>query len=176
MERAMATKSTWIDDPTVRELMQKAGQGDESALAELKSHLRDRPREWKEICLIVGDLAREAEHSLIETAAGPDLLAKAAIGVKLEHMGAALLGPAPTQLERLVVQRIRACWLLLTYAENIYLSNMGSLTLAQGDYYQRMIARAERRYLAAIKSLAHIRRLGPSVQLNVGLQQVNVAG
>jgi len=47
--------------------MEKAGRGDETALAKLKSHLKDRPREWEDICLIVGDLAREAERSLIET-------------------------------------------------------------------------------------------------------------
>jgi len=37
--------------------------------------------------------------------------------------------------------------------------------------------RAQRRYLAAIKALAMVRRLGiPAVQINVADQQINVMG
>ena len=176
MARAIATKSTRIIDKLTG-LMTKAEHGDETALAELKSHLKDRPQDWEKLCLIVGDLASQAERSLIKVAAGPNLLSKDAIRVKLDHMEAEFLGPAPTPLERLLGQRIRACWLQLSYAESSYVRRMGDLTLAEGDYYQRRIDRAERRYLAAIKALAQVRRLlGPSVQLNVGFQQVNVAG
>lgn len=175
MARAIATKSTWINDK-VTGLVEKARHGDETALAELKSHLKDRPQDWQQLCLIVGDLASLAERSLIKAAAGHDLLVKDAIRVKLDHMEAEFLGPAPTPLERLLGQRIRACWLQLSYAEGIY-AQMGDLTLTEGEYFQRRMDRVQRRYLAAIKALAQVRRLlGPSVQLNVGLQQVNVAG
>jgi len=129
VERTIATKSTWVNDTTARGLLEKAGQGDEAALAELKSHLKDRPRDWEGICLLVGDMAKQAERSLIKAAAGSNLLLLDAIRVKLDHMEAELLGPAPTPLERLLVQRIRASWLQLSYAENIYAQSMEGLTL-----------------------------------------------
>ena len=41
---------------------------------------------------------------------------------------------------------------------------------------QRSINRAQRRYLAAIKSLVQVRRLlGPMVQVNIAEKQVNIA-
>ncbi len=53
---------------------------------------------------------------------------------------------------------------------------MHALTLAQGDYHQRRIDRAHRRYLASIKALAQVRRLlTPAVQVNIAERQINVA-
>ena len=76
--------------------------------------------------------------------------------------------------ERLLVDRVVACWLQVHYADAVYAQGMKDLTFNQGDYYQRRQDRAHRRYLSAIRSLAQVRRLlSPSIQVNIAEQQIN---
>ncbi len=50
------------------------------------------------------------------------------------------------------------------------------MSLALGEYYQRVISAAHKRYLAAIKALAVVRKLAaPVLQVNIARKQVNVA-
>ena len=86
-----------------------------------------------------------------------------------------LAGTAPTPIERLVVERIVACWLQLHQLELSY-GAQASMANELATYYQRSIDRAQKRYLAAIKALAYVRRLArPVVQMNVARRQVNLA-
>ncbi len=88
-----------------------------------------------------------------------------------------LAGPKPSPLERLLVDRIAACWLQVHYADALYAQRMGEVSVGWGDYLQRRQDRAHRRYLASIRALAQVRRLlSPPVQINVGQNQVNLAG
>jgi hypothetical protein len=51
------------------------------------------------------------------------------------------------------------------------------LFVPQGDYHQRRMDAAHRRFLAALEALATVRRLTlPALQINVARRQVNVAG
>ena len=60
------------------------------------------------------------------------------------------------------------CWLQVQYADALFAQNQGMISLKLGDYQQRRQGRAARRYLAAIKALAQVRRLlMPVVQVNV---------
>jgi hypothetical protein len=73
-----------------------------------------------------------------------------------------------------LVERVAGCWLQVHYFDVIYAQNMTKLTGEQSEYYQRRQDRAHKRYLAAIKTLAQVRRLlFPAVQVNIGAQQVN---
>ena len=90
-----------------------------------------------------------------------------------------LNGLAPRPLERLLVARIATNWLTLQYAEALYAQRMkdGNLPLDVSTHQQERIDRSQRRYLAAIRALAHLRRLQvPAVQVNVAEKQINVAG
>jgi hypothetical protein len=96
---------------------------------------------------------------------------------KLPLLKAELAGPDPTPLERLLADRVAACWLQLHYYEAILAQSLGNMTIAQGHYQQRRIDSAHRRYLAAIKTLALVRKLAvPVLQVNIAKKQVNVAG
>jgi hypothetical protein len=87
-----------------------------------------------------------------------------------------LAGPQPSPLERLLAERITLCWLHLYYAEALYAQNIHALSLRQAEYYEQRLSKAQARYLAAIRTLAQVRRLGvPAVQVNIGQQQV-IAG
>jgi hypothetical protein len=51
-----------------------------------------------------------------------------------------------------------------------------SMALELGTYYQRCLSAAQKRYLAAIKTLALVRKLAvPVLQVNIARKQVNVA-
>ena len=95
---------------------------------------------------------------------------------KLDLLRDELAGPNPTPLERLLVERIVACWLHLHHLEATYSGKEG-MSLALGSYYQRSITSAQKRYLVAIKTLALVRKLAiPVLQVNIARKQVNVAG
>src|SRR5438309_1646009 len=69
-----------------------------------------------------------------------------------------LLGPDPCPLERLLVQRLVTCWLQVQDAD-LRFAQAKELPIPWGDYYQRRMDRAHRRYLSAVKTLAVVRRL-----------------
>ena len=66
-------------------------------------------------------------------------------------------------------------WLGLAVAEGVYHRALQrGLAQLDNDFHQRRIERAQRRYLAAIETLALVRRLEvPKVQLNIGEKQIN---
>ena len=123
-----------------------------------------------------GDLARQAEQALIRAATGEDVVFREALIRKLDLMRADLAGPVPAPLDRLLVDRVVACWLQLHYADMLLAQNAGKLTLAQADYRQRTRDHAHRRYLSAIRTLALVRKLAaPVLQVNIAKRQVNLA-
>jgi hypothetical protein len=54
----------------------------------------------------------------------------------------------------------------------------GSLSLEQGTYWEKRLSSVQRRYLRACETLARVRKLAQAapLQVNIGAQQVNVAG
>ena len=79
------------------------------------------------------------------------------------------------EAERVLVERIGLCWLHLHCAEATYLTRK-DLRLRQAECHQARISKAQTRYLAAIRTLAQVQRLGaPTLQVYIGQQQV-IAG
>ena len=56
------------------------------------------------------------------------------------------------------VDRVALTWLQLHYADCLYAQNMSELTLSQAEYHQRRLSFCQARYMAAIRTLALIRR------------------
>ena len=153
-------------------LIRRAEGGDKAALSTFREIFDTKPEVWEE----VGNLARQAEHAMVNATAGGNEVLKAAVYRKLREMKEELAGPAPTRLERLLVERVVVCWLHVHYADITYAQRMKDLNREWGDFYQRRQDRAQRRYLSAIRTLAQVRRLLiPAVQVNIGAQQTNVA-
>lgn len=150
----------WLD-----KLLKRAKAGDEKTVPELRKILARAP---ELVNLYGGNLAEQAEWSLVKELAGKNLTFREAIWCKLKTLRAELTGPKPTPLERLLVERVVACWLQLQDADVRY-AQAGNLTLDQGDYYQRRQDRAHRRYLSAIKTLAVVRRLALPIQVDVNV-------
>lgn len=154
-------------------LVQRANEGEGAAIVELRELCEGHPELWAGL----GNLAAQAQGILIQAIAGPNSVVAEAIGREVKALRRELTEGESSPLERLLVARVVACWLHLHYAEARYAQNLGELTIAQGEYHQRTIERAQQRYLAAIKTLAQVRRLQfPAVQVNIGEKQINVAG
>jgi hypothetical protein len=157
----------------LRALIKRAQGGDESTLPVVRQLLQSQ----EAIDLLGGDLARQAERSFLSNAAGKDLAFREALAAKLARLRAELGGPNPTPLERLLVERVVACWLQVQDADIRYAQGQAnSPPLAVCDFQQRRMDRAHRRYMTAIKTLATVRKLAlPVLQVNIAGQQVNVA-
>jgi hypothetical protein len=89
-----------------------------------------------------------------------------------------LLGPQPSPLERLLLERVVACHLQVQFADQQATGfERAGGRFVYGEYWQRQQERAQRRYLAALRTQVQVRRLLiPAVQVNIAENQVNVAG
>jgi hypothetical protein len=143
-----------------------------AALAEVKGMLA-RPGSAD---ILGGNLAREAVELLVKKYAGNNAVVRESVTRKLEELRAELSGENPSPLEKLLVERVVATWFHLHQLEANY-SGRSEMSLTLGMYYQKSISAAQRRYLAAIKGLAEVRKLAlPALQVNIAKKQINVAG
>ncbi len=119
-----------------------------------------------------------AEESLIESLTSDDLVQ--------EFMEFALKGirrdlgyESAPMLEKLLIEQIALGWLDLSGVQRRYATAAsGSHTYATGQYWDRRVNGAQARYTRAVEALARVRRLAmpQPLQVNIGGQQVNVAG
>jgi hypothetical protein len=161
------------DRTQLEKLLDRAQKGDTSTLPAVREMLQTPTV----VDAFGGNLAQQAELSLVNAAAGDNLVFREALTRKLELIRAELAGPSPTPLERLLVDRIVTCWLQLSDAD-VRAAQAKDLSPAWAEFYQRRMDRAHRRYLSAIKTLATVRRLALPVligQVNIASKQVNVA-
>jgi hypothetical protein len=152
-----------------------ANRGDQKACSRFREILR-------------GELHGETDHGLLtsygnppfwlreawlENLAGESQGAREAITTRMIQVQRDLEGPNPSALEKLLAERAALCWLAVNQAELFYASAK-DLSIRQGEYHIRKVDAANRRFLAACKTLAAIRKL--ALQVNIGANQVNVAG
>ena len=138
-------------------LLDRARRGDPAALPALRAVLEEHPEVWRH----AGDLAAHAERAWVELAVGPDLLAREALTRHLAALKAELAGPAPTPLERLLVERVAATWLQVSYADAAA-AQARDVSVKQAELAMERQDRAHRRHLAAVATLATVRRLLPA--------------
>ena len=175
MSRSLAV----IDDGENKEwasrlskLVDRTDKGDKAAVAELREFFDEAPSLWEQC----GNLAVQAERAWVSLVDGGNPVVNEAFCKKLAKMRAELAGGESSPLERLLAERIAACWLQVQFADAKYAWSLNDgMSLEQGDYYQRCQERAHRRYISAIRALAQVRRLlAPAVQLNIAERQVNI--
>jgi len=82
-------------------------------------------------------------------------------------------------IERLLIEQIGTCWLNLHVTQLFCAVLTGQTMSMKGvEQWERRLTAAQRRYLKVIEMLTQVRRrLRPNaMQVNIGTQQVNVAG
>lgn len=153
-------------------LLRRAEQGDETVVPAVRDVLT-KPGAAD---ALGGNLARQAEKSLLAVCCGTNLLFREVIARKMQELRAELAGPDSTPVERLLAERAVGCWLHLHHLETTRAAKE-SMEIPLALYYQRAIDRAHKRYLSALKALVEVRRLAsPVLQVNIARKQVNVAG
>ena len=121
-----------------------------------------------------GNFARNIETQLVESLSGDDLVYRECLLKKMETLRKELEGDKPTAIERLLAERCVACWLHTSYAD--MLSFRTRETRASEEYQKRQDS-AHKRYLAALRTLATVRKLAlPAIQVNLAKQQVVMGG
>jgi hypothetical protein len=140
----------------LQELARRTQQGDRSVLPELRRALDRHPEVWQ----AYGDLAAQAQAAWLDLLSGPDMLLQESVERKLAALRADLAGPEPSPLERLLVERVVACWLQTMYADALYAqAREPQATPSVLRELMRRQESAQRRYLAAIRQLAVVRKL-----------------
>jgi hypothetical protein len=135
-------------------LVQRAEEGDESALPELRAALDMNGWAWQDY----GNLGRQSEAAWLQLIAGKNLMLHESTRRKAAQLRAELAGPGPSQLERLLIERIVSCWLQVHYADASYAQLKGT-TPAQHAAALRRQDSAQQRYLQSVRALATVRRL-----------------
>ena len=161
----------------LQDLSKEAEVGNKAARKELQRVLRASSPEIVARC---SDIAKRGQLILTETIAAGDPLMEEAILARLDFMRAEVSGENPTPLETLLTERIVSAWLVVEVHEallNAQLKRGSEIKRCPPSYLKFVLGwleSAHRRYLAAIKSLAQVRRLQsdtPGVQFNT---QINV--
>ena len=155
---------------TLTRLLGPAQGGDAKALAELRP-LVDKADLWGAI----GDLTRRVEESWLEAMTGRDQLVREAYERRADELRRELLAAGDSPLERLLVDRVVACWLQAGHADTAHASllKQDSYTYREAAYRQDRQDRAHTRFLKAVRALASVRRLlVPAVQVNIGRNQI----
>jgi len=143
------------------------------------AHLRAVMRAEPELGRYLFDIARLNSDKVIAAIAPDSSLAREAMGAIADTMRADLGYTDAPAIERGLIEHVVLCWLRLQDVEGRYTYALAkSQELPVAYWWERRLTGAQGRYMRAVESLARVRRMTrPSaVQINVGDQQVNVAG
>jgi hypothetical protein len=114
------------------------------------------------------------ESSTIAKIAGKYTFLKETLPLLMKAKRDELAGPNATAIERMLAERAVKCWLDLTHWD-LRFDRAANLNDGQEDYLDKMRARAERRYLAALRELAQVRKLNlVAIQVNIDRQHINI--
>ena len=161
----------------LRALSEKAEAGDGDAKKELRRAVRESAPEVVARC---SDTARVYRRVLAKTASGGDGLVEEAIVERAGLLAGDLAGENPSPLEVLLAERVASLWVLVELLEALVCAFFSRYNddRTSASYLLKMVKvqeGANRRYLAAIKALAQVRKLQantPGVQFNT---QINLA-
>ena len=139
-------------------------------IEELREHLKQIPDLWR----VTGDLSAMAIRLMIDQHPDDSRSAKLSAEAGVESVKRDLGYENANQLERLLIEHLVICWLHLGRAQLRYhvVASRESLTLEQGDYWERYLSASQRRFLRACETLARVKKAGVKLQVNIAKQQI----
>ena len=151
---------------TLTRLMQHAQQGDLTILPVLRTLLDQVTALWEDSRV----LAQQVERAWMTALSGHDLLRKEMITREVEALRHQLLGAHPTPLDKLLVDRICACWLAVHHAELHAATRFKGHAVALSPAEEHRLDKVHHRFLTAVRELARVRKLlQPTARLQVNL-------
>jgi len=174
-EAETAVRHRWRRLQELLDAAQRPG-ADAKDVAALEQLLKESSILWKAV-----SLAHNAALVAIETESGGRDGSRVAMEANYRGIQRELGHEDAIPMKRLLIEHVALCWLRLQTLEQRYSRVMsGSITLTLGQYWEKRLSAAQRRYLRACTMLPRIRKMRlPAMQVNVateGGQQVNVAG
>jgi hypothetical protein len=135
-------------------LLSRAEKGDVTVLPQLRRLLDETPELWRGY----GNLAAQAQASWIKLAAGTNILLGESLMRKAAELCSEVAGPSPSPLEKLLAERATICWLQVSFYDTL-IAQTREYTPSKARILQQQQDSAHRRYLAALKTLATVRKL-----------------
>jgi hypothetical protein len=162
----------------LRAISEKAETGDRNARRRLRRLVRSSS---PEIIVEASDFVGRAEWMLANTISAGQPLMREAIQERMRQMRSEIAGESPMPLEVMLTERVVAGWLLVEVLEALisaqYHRHTDKTARVPPGYIaqmSRILESATRRYLAAIRELARVRKLeatAPPIQVRT---QVNL--
>jgi len=156
-KQTTATSDATVYPAELRDLLLRAEQGDESVLPDLRKGLDEHP----DLVTHLGNLVQAAQNAILQWATGSCLATRELYTRAAADLRERLTATAHSELEKLLVDRIVICWLEV-YTADIRFADHTKLD-AEGtpvvQAVQKILDRAHRRYLTAIRCLATVQRL-----------------
>lgn len=153
-ERAQPNGRRHIDE--LERLVTQVNAGNTEALERLRVFLNSHPDVWA----VVGDLGRHVELSWLDLIAAGNVLLLESLRRWIAEYKADLAGPKPTRIERGLVDLIASTLLSLRHYEQT-LAESGSNSATEAVIRLRRAESAQRRHLAAMRTLVTLRALVP---------------
>ena len=158
------TLQTYLQNPeTFHALVQAAVAGDSTVLPQVRA-LLDTVPEWGDE---LGNLLQQTENNLLDMSYGKNLLKQEAIKRDLDEH-ARRLTEEPSYVEELLIKQIRLDLLMLHTAQQ-------RAQERRDLHSDKLLNSAHRRFLASLKSLEQLRKLAPSIRIQVAQNQVNMS-
>jgi hypothetical protein len=162
----------------LQELERRVEAGEEGARGELRRAVRESTPMVIARC---ADVSGKSRGMLSEAVSGGRPLIKEALEAKAEAMRSEIAGENPTPLELLLAEDLTNLWLVQEmlgafYAGQFQRREHKGATVSGIAFLLKMQESAHRRYLAAIRELARVRKLqagAPALQVNT---QINILG
>jgi len=149
---APAVQPTLTRSEALQILVDRANRGSKSALHCLRQLMNQCPEVWQE----VGDLTRHAELAWTHLVGGDNKLVLEAVKRHVARMKGELAGPAPTPIERLLIEQVALSWLASRHAE-IAAATPGTSSLGEAKVRLKRAESAQRRHLASLKTMTELR-------------------
>src|SRR5437879_1995986 len=155
------TLQRYLQNPEAfHQLVQAAVAGDGTVLSEVRA-LLDAVPEWGDE---LGNLLQQTEKSLLDMSVGKNLFQQEAVKRDLdEHTRR--LAEEPSYIEELLSQQIRLDLLMLQATQR-------RAQERRDLHSDKLLTSAHKRFLASLKSLDQLRRLAPSIRIQVAQNQV----
>jgi len=148
---------------TFHSIVQAAVAGDRTVLPQVRA-LLDTVPEWSEE---IGDLLQQTENSLLDMSMGKNLFQREAVKRDLDEH-ARRLAEEPSYVEELLIRQIRLDLLMLHATQQ-------RAQERRDIHSDKLLNNAHRRFLASVKSLEQIRKLSPSIRIQVAQNQINLS-
>ena len=130
-------------------------QPDPAQITRLRQYLSDYPALTKQLGNLSDTIRERVLQKMCVGAATPTYV-QSYCALLREEMGY----PEASALEQMLIDQIVLCWVRLHDTEWYYQNiNEKQHTLTVGDYWERKLSFAQKRYLRAVETLARVRRL-----------------